>query len=82
MQTRSEVIGVIGWVFVDAEKPQLLVREDNGLACTQPVNFDNGFAHQAIQTGSFRRGNPIVDPQTQQTVGYEMEQLASPYLAG
>lgn len=77
MQTHCEVIG---WVFVDADKPQLLVREDNGHAPAQPVNFDNGFAHQAIQTGSFRRGNPIIDPQTQQTVGYEMEPLASPYV--
>ncbi len=78
METRCEVIG---WVFVDAEKPQLLVREDNGLAPPLPVNFDNGFSHQAIQTGSFRRGNPIVDPQTKQTVGYEMERMFTPYLA-
>lgn len=76
MATRCEVIG---WVFVDADKPQLLVREDNKQAPAQPVSFDNGFAHQAIQTGSFRRGNPIIDPVTQKTVGYEMERLPGPF---
>jgi hypothetical protein len=76
MQSQCEVIG---WVFVDADRPQLLVREENNQAAVQPVNFDNGFAHQAIQTGSFRRGNPIIDPVTQKTVGYEMERLPTPF---
>jgi hypothetical protein len=65
---------VVGWLFVDAEKPQLLVREHSD-ASPQCVNLDTGFEHQAIQTGAFRRGNPIIDPVTQQTVGYEMETL-------
>lgn len=69
---------VVGWLFLDSERPQLLVREPNE-AAPQPVNLEAGFAHQAIQTGSFRRGNPIIDPVTQQTVGYEMEQLPTPY---
>ena len=34
--------------------------------------------HWAIQTGSFRRGKPIVDPQTGQSLGYEMEWVATP----
>lgn len=65
---------VVGWLFIDSEKPQLLVRDQNE-AAPQTVNLDAGFANQAIQTGAFRRGNPIVDPVTQQTVGYEMEAL-------
>jgi hypothetical protein len=65
---------VVGWLFIDSEKPQLLVREQNE-ASPQTVNLDTSFANQAIQTGAFRRGNPIVDPVTQKTVGYEMEAL-------
>jgi hypothetical protein len=65
---------VVGWSFVDSEKPQLFVREAED-APPQTVNLDAGFAHQAIQTGAFRRGNPIVDPVTQRTIGYEMETL-------
>lgn len=71
---------VVGWLFLDSDKPQLIVREDND-ASPQTVNLDAGFAHQAIQTGAFRRGNPIIDPVTQQTVGYEMESLTTPYTA-
>jgi hypothetical protein len=41
------------------------------------VNAQSTFEHQSIQTGSFRRGNPIVDPVTQETIGYEMERLPS-----
>ncbi len=69
---------VVGWLFIDSDKPQLLVREQDG-AAAQRVNLDTSFAHQAVQTGSFRRGNPIVDPVTQQTVGYEMEALIEPF---
>lgn len=68
---------VVGWVFIDSEKPQLLVREER-TAAPQAMDIAQTFAHQAVQTGSFRRGNPIVDPLTQQTVGYEMEALISP----
>jgi hypothetical protein len=71
---------VVGWLFVDSDRPQLLVRDDNEASPQpQPLNLDAGFAHQAIQTGSFRRGGPIIDPVTKQTVGYEMERLPSPF---
>jgi len=67
---------VVGWVFTDSEKPQLLVREQNA-PWPHPVELDAGFAHQAVQTGSFRRGNPIIDPVTKKAVGYEMEALVA-----
>lgn len=69
---------VVGWLFVDSEKPQVLVREQNE-DLPQAVNLDTSFSHQAVQTGSFRRGNPIIDPVTQKTVGYEMEALLAPF---
>lgn len=69
---------VVGWLFIDSEKPQLLVREQRE-SDPQPVNLETGFAHQAIQTGAFRRGAPIIDPVTQRTVGYEMETLLAPF---
>jgi hypothetical protein len=65
---------VVGWLFIDSEKPQALVREETaGGARTIDL------PQQAIQTGTFRRGNPIVDPLTQRTIGYEMEALITPY---
>lgn len=69
---------VVGWLLVD-DTAGVLVREENGRISLQTVVSENTFAHHSIQTGSFRRGNPILDPVTHETVGYEMERLASPF---
>lgn len=69
---------VVGWLFIDSDKPQLLVREEQ-TDSPQTVDLASTFPHQAVQTGAFRRGNPIVDPLTQQTVGYEMEALLASF---
>lgn len=71
--TRCEVVG---WLLVD-EATQVLVREQNGRVASQAVSPASTFSHQAIQTGSFRR-NPIVDPVTHETLGYEMERMPGP----
>lgn len=77
METKCEVVG---WLLVD-DAARVLVREDGGAHSAHTVSAEKTFAHRAIQTGSFRRGDPIVDPVTQETLGYEMEWLPSP-LAG
>lgn len=66
---------VIGWLLVDADRTQLLVREENGRVSMHTASPESTFGRQAIQTGVFRRGNPIVDPLTHEMLGYEMEQL-------
>lgn len=71
MNTHCEVIG---WLL-DTDQARVLVREKNGRVSTQVANVSGTFADRAIQTGAFRRGNPIVDPNTMETVGYEMESL-------
>lgn len=67
---------IVGWLL-DADAARVLVRERNGELSRQSVNPWGTFEHLAIQTGSFRRGNPIVDPVTHETIGYEMERLPS-----
>jgi hypothetical protein len=69
---------IVGWLF-DDDAARVLVRDEDGRLSLQAVNPDNTFAHQSIQTGSFRRGNPIIDPVTQETIGYEMERLPSAF---
>jgi hypothetical protein len=76
MNTKCEVVG---WVLLD-DSARVLVREENGSVAPQSVSADSTFAHEAIQTGSFRR-NPIVDPVTHETLGYDWERLPSPLLA-
>jgi hypothetical protein len=72
METKCEVIG---WLLED-DATCVLVREGNGAISlqTQP---ESTFGHDAIQTGRFRRGTPIIDPVTQEIIGYEMERLSS-----
>jgi hypothetical protein len=74
METRCEVIG---WLLVDDDRAQMLVREENGHISQQAARPESTFGHQAIQTGVFRRGAPIVDPVTRETLGYEMERVSS-----
>jgi hypothetical protein len=73
METTCEVVG---WLLED-DGARVLVRDEHGTLSLHAVNAQSTFEHQAIQTGSFRRGNPIVDPVTQETIGYEMERLPS-----
>ena len=41
----------------------------------QNVNPDSAFGRQAMRTGCFRRGKPIIDPVSRQMIGYEMEMV-------
>lgn len=66
---------VVGWL-IDSDIARVLVRE-NGRISAQKASTPGSFADCAIQTGAFRRGNPIVDPITRETIGYEMEELPS-----
>lgn len=64
---------VIGWLL-DGGEARRFVRE-NGSTAFENVCVDESFGGIAIQTGTFRRGKPIIDRVTQQCVGYEMEAM-------
>jgi hypothetical protein len=74
MATKCEVFG---WLLVD-DAARVLVREESGHISLQSAKPESTPGHWAIQTGSFRRGKPIFDPVTGQSLGYEMEWVASP----
>jgi hypothetical protein len=76
MATKCEVFG---WLLVD-DAARVLVREESGHISLQNAKPEStpGHGHWAIQTGSFRRGKPIVDPVTGQSLGYEMEWVSTP----
>ncbi len=77
MATKCEVFG---WLLVD-DSARVLVREESGHISLQSAKPENEPGSWAIQTGSFRRGKPIVDPVTGQSLGFEMEWVASPLAA-
>jgi hypothetical protein len=60
----------------------LLVRSADGQMSIQTINADSTLGqHAMLETGCFRRGKPIFDPISQQTLGYEMEMIPSPLVA-
>jgi len=86
MHDESEVIGLL---LPDAEWgpntgtgwAQMLIRNADGQMSLQTVNPDSTLGQFAMTTGCFRKGAPIVDPVTRETLGYEMEMVASPLAA-
>jgi hypothetical protein len=54
---------------------QCLVRRADGRIELEPVESEEEFERTARITGCFRRGKPIRDPQTNEVIGYEMEQV-------
>lgn len=75
MRTNCEVVG---WLLVDGERPEVFIREEDGALSSQRADLRSTFGHQSVQTGAFRRGNPIHDPVTREMLGYEMEQISRP----
>jgi len=53
----------------------ILLRNADGQMSLQNVNPDSAFGRQAMRTGCFRRGKPIIDPVLRQMIGYEMEMV-------
>lgn len=84
-KTRYETVAtnceVIGWLLDGVDKAQVLIREENGSIALQSTQLDSAFGQFAIQTGAFRRAQPIIDPLTRETLGYEMEQISRPLIA-
>jgi len=55
-----------------------LLRDAEGKITIEPVTKDSAFVEQMLTTGCFRRGKAIVDPQSRQVMGYEMEMIDHP----
>ncbi len=68
-------------VFLSEDGPRsdsaatVLVRSADGRISVQNVNPDSPLGRQALRTGAFRRGKPIIDPISRQMIGYEMEHV-------
>jgi hypothetical protein len=75
---------VVALVLPDADSgrtnahAQLLMRGADGQMWLQNVSPDSTLGQHAMSSGCFRQGAPIIDPVTRETVGYEMEAVASP----
>jgi hypothetical protein len=75
-KTMTTNCSVIGWVL-DADFAKVLVLEENGKVVAQATSPEGDPNRYAIQTGAFRRGKQIIDPVTNELLGYEMENVSS-----
>ena len=82
----SDTVEIIALVLDDASErrwragrlglgAQCLVRRSDGRVVLEPVASEEEFERTARTTGCFRRGTPIHDPDTQEVIGYEMEEV-------
>jgi hypothetical protein len=55
-----------------------LVRKADGQMALEVVAADSTISRDAMKTGCFRRGSPIIDPVSREIMGYEMEIVESP----
>lgn len=62
------------------EGAQCLIRMPDGRVWLEPVASEKAFERSARATDCFRRGKPVLDPQTHEFIGREMEQV--PLLSG
>jgi len=56
---------------------QRLVRDADGKLVLEAIESEEEFEETASTTGRFRRGKPIIDPETRDVIGYEMEEVPS-----
>ncbi len=59
------------------EGAQRLVRDADGHVKLEDVRSEEDFDRMARTSGCFRRGKPIVDPETRDVIGYELEEVPS-----
>jgi hypothetical protein len=65
----------------EGASPQVtaLVRDADGAMEVRHLKADSNLMSQAMLTGRFNSGKPIVDPMTREVIGYEIEPLAAAY---
>jgi len=56
-----------------------LVRDAQGAMEVRHLKPDGNMLKRAMLTGRFNSGKPIVDPQTREVIGYEIEPLVAGY---
>jgi hypothetical protein len=79
---QSEVIALLFPDVSQAEGPAALVtallRDAQGAMEVRNLRPDRNLLRMARMAGRFNSGKPIVDPQTREVIGYEIEPLIEP----
>jgi hypothetical protein len=89
MSTDNEIIAILlddndeDWPSVDfdLDSTSRLVRLPTGEMSLERLRSREELERTAETTGIFRRGKPILDPESGEIIGYELEQINDPKLA-
>jgi len=60
---------------IDWDETTCLVRKPDGNVCLEKLDSREELERTAEQTGIFKRGKPIVDPESGEVMGYELEEV-------
>jgi hypothetical protein len=60
-----------------AEGAVRIVRDAEGTIKLEKISSEEEFEAASSSSGCFRRGTPIIDPETREVIGYEMEEVPS-----
>jgi hypothetical protein len=60
-----------------AEGAVRIVRDAEGTMKLEKISSEEEFEKASSASGCFRRGTPIIDPETREVIGYEMEEVPS-----
>ena len=74
----NEVIAVLvaGYDEEGAERATVILRDSHGNVSMKQMPAADRMVQHAADTDRFRRGKPIIDPQSREIVGYELERIA------
>lgn len=84
MKKRAETIALVIDPVLPAEDDNCtdntgahrLMRDPDGRVRLEPVQTQDEFDRIARDTGCFKRGRAIRDPETSEIIGYEMEEIS------
>lgn len=74
----TEVIAVLvaGYDDNGVERATVILRDAQGNVTMKQMAAHDGLAQRAANTDRFRRGQPIIDPESREVIGYELERVA------
>jgi hypothetical protein len=74
----TEVIAVLvaGYDEEGAERATVILRDLHGNVTMKQVTTRHGLVQRAARADWFRRGRPIVDPDSREVVAYELERTS------
>ena len=74
-QDDAEVIAVLVGGEDGNSRATVIMRDREGNVQSRQVPVDHELVRRGSRNGCFRRGDPILDPESREILGYELEEI-------